>query len=139
MTGASIQVLFAKRTLSLLQGSAKVGKSELHDIEAKFDLTKKLDAVPYQVSLQSDLDLAELRPATMTLLDQFHVHERDRLQALGGMLAVDLDASGTLRQNQPTRPEKYQVQIEPRSVSVGFLGAPGPIGLASHRAARSSS
>jgi AsmA-like C-terminal region len=131
VTGASIQVLFAKRTLSLLQGSAKVGKSEVHDIEAKFDLSKKLDAVPYQISMQSDLDLAELRPATMTLLDQFDVHERDRLQALGGMLAVDLDASGTLRQNQPTRPEKYQVQIEPRSVSVGFRGAPGPIGLAS--------
>jgi hypothetical protein len=129
--GAGAQILFAKRTLSLLQGSAKVGNSELHDIEAKIDLTKKLDAVPYKVSMQGDLDLAELRPATMKLLDQFNVHERDRLQAVQGLLDVDLNASGTLRKNQPTRPEKYLVQIEPRSVTVGFRGAPGPIGLAS--------
>ena len=32
VTGASVQILFAKRTLSLMQGSAKIGNSDLHDI-----------------------------------------------------------------------------------------------------------
>jgi hypothetical protein len=131
VTGASIRILFAKRILSLLQGSAKIGSSELHDIAARIDLSKTLDNVPYQVSMQGDLDLAELRPAAVKLLDQFNVHERDRLGAIQGGADIDVDASGSLRKNQPTRPEKYRVEIEPRSVTVGFRGAPGPIGLAS--------
>ena len=131
VTGASVQILFAKRTLSLLQGSAKIGNSELRDISARFDLNQRLDQVPYQVSMKADLDLAELRPATVKLLDQFNVNERDRLQAVQGAVQVDLDASGTLRKNLPTRPEKYLVKIEPHGVTVGFRGAPGPIGIAS--------
>ncbi len=131
VTGASMQILFAKRTLALLQGSATVGKSELHDIEAKVDLAKKLDAVPYQFSMKGDLDLAELRPALVKLLDQFNVHERDRLEALQGLVELDLDASGTIRKNLPIRPEKYLVSVEPRNVLIGFRGAPGPIGIAS--------
>lgn len=131
VTGASVQILFSKRTLSLLQGSAKVGNSELHDIEAQIDLTKRLDEVPYRIGLEADLDLAQLRPATMKLLDQLNVHERDRLQSLRGAAHVDLDASGTLRKDRPTRPEKYLVKIEPNSVTIGFRGAPGPIGVAS--------
>ena len=43
----------------------------------------------------------------------------------------NLDASGTLRKALPTRPEKYLVKIEPRNVTVGFRGAPGPLGIAS--------
>jgi hypothetical protein len=131
VTGASAQIVFSKRTLSLLQGSAKIGNSELHDIEAQIDLSKSLAAVPYQISMNGDLDLAQLRPATMKVLDQLNVHERDRLQAVQGAVAVDLDASGTLRKDSPTRPEKYSMKVEPRSVSIGFRGAPGPIGVAS--------
>jgi hypothetical protein len=131
VTGASAQIIFSKQTLSLLQGSAKIGSSELHDIEAEIDLSKGLMEVPYRVSMKGDLELAELRPAMMKVLDQFNVHERDRLQAVQGTAAVDLDASGRLRKNLPTRPEKYSVKIEPHSVNVGFRGAPGPIGVAS--------
>ena len=131
VTGASVQIIFAKRTLSLLQGSAKVGNSELHDIDAKIDLTKRLDEVPYQIAIKADLDLAELRPATMKLLDQLDVHERERLQSVQGAAHVDLDASGTLRKDHPARPERYVVKIEPHGVTIGFRGAPGPIGVAS--------
>jgi hypothetical protein len=131
VTEASFQIVLATRTLTLLQGSAKIGKSELSNILAKIDLSKPLAQLPYQVSMKADLDLAELRPATLKLLEQFDVHERERLQAVQGFADVDLDASGILRTNQPTRPDKYLVTIEPRSVTVGFRGAPGPIGLAS--------
>ena len=131
VTGASVQIFFAKRTLSLTQGSAKVGNSELHDIAAVIDLSRNLNEVPYSVTMKSDLDLAELRPATMTLLDQLKVGERDRLQDLQGGAHVDLDASGTLRRDHLTRPEKYLVRIEPHNVTIGFRGAPGPIGVAS--------
>jgi hypothetical protein len=81
--------------------------------------------------MKADLDLAELRPAAVKLLDQFKVHERDRLQAIPGAAQVDLEASGVLRKDRPTRPEKYLVKIEPHGVTVGFRGAPGPIGIAS--------
>lgn len=131
VSAASARILFSKRTLSLLQGSATVGNSELHDIEAKIDLSKSLAEVPYQLSIKADLDLAELRPAAMKLLDQLDVHERDRLQEIKGTLEADLDASGVLRKNSVTRPEKYLVTAEPRNVTVGFRGAPGPIGFAS--------
>ena len=131
VTGASVQILFAKQTLSLLQGSLKIGNSEVHDIGARIDLSQGLDEVPYQISMKGDLDLAELRPATVKLLDSLNVHERDRLTAVTGTAHVDLDASGKLRKNLPTRPEKYLVKIEPHSVTVGFRGAPGPIGVAS--------
>ncbi|HLI78609.1 MAG TPA: AsmA-like C-terminal region-containing protein [Candidatus Binataceae bacterium] len=131
VTGASVQIFFAKRTLSLTQGSARVGNSELHDVEGEVDLTRSLTEVPYRVAMKADLDLGELRPATMKLLEQLKVGERDRLQDLQGIAHVDLDASGTLRKDRPTRPEKYLVQIEPHSVTIGFRGAPGPIGVAS--------
>ena len=131
VTDASAQILFTKRTLALLQGSAKVGSSELHDVEAQIDLTKNLEEVPYRIGLKADLDLAELRPATIKLLDQFDVRERDRLESLAGVAHVDLDASGTLRKAHPTRPEKYAVKIEPHTVRLEFRGAPGPIGVAS--------
>jgi hypothetical protein len=126
---ASVQILLAQRTLSLLQGSAKIGNSEVHDIEAKFDLGKHLDAVPYQLTAKADADLAELRPAVVNLLDQFNVHERDRLQDIKGVAEVDLDASGVLRKGALTRPEKYLVIVEPRSVTVALRGTPGPISL----------
>ena len=74
VTAAGVQVIFAKRILSLLQGSAKVGNSALSDIAARIDLSNKLDEVPYQVSMKGDLDLAELRPATIKILEQFDVH-----------------------------------------------------------------
>ncbi len=128
---AGAQIIFAKQTLSLLQGSAKIGNSELRDLEAKVDLSRTLDEVPYQISMKADLDLAELRPALMKLLDQFNVHERDRLETLAGDAHAELEASGKLQKNLPTRPEKYLVKIEPRGVTVGFRGAPGPIGVAS--------
>jgi hypothetical protein len=131
VTGASAQIIFSKQTLSLLQGSAKIGNSELHDLDAEIDLSKGFAEVPYRVSIKGDLDLAELRPAAVKLLDQFNVHERERLQAVQGTAAVDVDASGRLRRSLPTRPEKYVVKIEPHSVTVGFRGAPGPIGVAS--------
>jgi hypothetical protein len=131
VTGASVQVIFSKRILSLLQGSANVGNSELHDVEAQIDLSKNLDEVPYRIGMKGDLDLAELRPAMMKVLDRFEVHERDRLQSLAGDALVDVDASGTLRKDHPTRPENYTVTVEPHTVTIGFRGAPGPIGLAS--------
>jgi len=130
VTGASVQILFAKQILSAIQGSAKIGNSELHDFTARIDLSKNLAEVPYQISMKGDLDLAELRPATLKLLEQLDVHERDRLEAVQGSAQVDLDASGTLRKNLPTRPEHYLVKIEPHSVTVGFRGAPGPIDIA---------
>jgi uncharacterized protein YhdP len=131
VTGASVQILFAKQVLSAIQGTAKIGKSELHDLKAQIDLSTSLQKVPYQISMKADLDLAELRPAVVKLLDQFNVHERDRLLAVQGAAQVDLDASGTLRKDRATRPEKYLVKIEPHGVTVGFRGAPGPIGVAS--------
>jgi hypothetical protein len=131
VTGASVQILFAKQILSAIQGTAKIGNSELHDLDAQIDLSTSLEEVPYQISTKADLDLAELRPAAVKLLDQFKVHERDRLQAIRGAAQVDLEASGVLRKDRPTRPEKYLVKIEPHGVTVGFRGAPGPIGIAS--------
>ena len=131
VTGASVQVLFSKRILSLLQGGAKVGNSQLHDLDAQIDLSKNLDEVPYRVGVKGDLDLAELQPATMQVLDRFEVHERDRLRSIAGAASVNVDASGTLRRDHPTRPEKYIVAVEPHTVTIGFRGAPGPIGLAS--------
>ena len=71
VSAASAQIILARRNLTLLQGSAKIGNSELHDILAKFDLSKRLDEVAYQVSMNADLDLAELQPATLKLLEQF--------------------------------------------------------------------
>ncbi len=131
VSAASAQIILARRNLTLLQGSARIGNSELRDILAKIDLSKRLDEVPYQVAMKADLDLGELRPAALKLLEQFNVHERDRLEALQGAARVDLDASGTFRTNLPTRPEKYLVKIEPRNVTIGFRGAPGPLGIAS--------
>jgi hypothetical protein len=131
VSGAGVQILFAKQILSAIQGSAKIGKSELHDISARIDLSKRLDEVPYQLSVKAELDLAELRPALVKLLDSFNVHERDRLLAIAGTANADLDASGKLRKDVATRPEQYLVRIEPHNVSVGFRGAPGPIGVAS--------
>jgi hypothetical protein len=127
---ASVQIHFAQRTLSLLQGSAKVGNSELHDIEAKLDLGKHLDEVAYELSMKAEVDLADLRPATMRLLDQFNVNERDRLQDVRGAADISLDASGVLRKNALTRPDKYLVTIEPRSVTVALRGTPGPTSFA---------
>jgi hypothetical protein len=129
ISGASVQIIFAKQILSLLQGSAKVGNSELRDLNAKVDLSKGLDTVPYDISLQADLDLAQLQPATVNLLESFNVNERDRLTAIGGAVNVELDASGNLQKNQPTRPQQYLVKVEPHNVSVVFRGAPGPIGI----------
>ncbi len=131
VSGASIQIIFAKQVLSAVQGTAKIGNSELHDIVARIDLSQSLEEVPYQISMKADLDLAELRPAIFKLLGSFNVQERDRLLALTGTASADLDASGKLRKNVTTRPEKYLVRIEPHSVTVGFRGAPGPIGFAS--------
>jgi hypothetical protein len=129
VSDASVQIHFAQRTLSLLQGSAKIGDSELHDINAKLDLGKHLDELAYELSMKAEVDLADLRPATMRLLDQFNVNERDRLQDVRGGADISLDASGVLRKNALTRPDKYLVMIEPRSVTIGFRGAPGPIGV----------
>ncbi len=131
VTGASIQIILAHRILSLLQGTAKIGASELRDIVARIELKGNLEELPYQIAMQGDLDLAELRPAMVALLDQFNVHERDRLTTVSGNALVELEVAGTLKKNLPTHPEKYQVKIEPRNVIVGFRGAPGPIGFAS--------
>ncbi len=131
VSGGSVQILFAKRILSAVQGSVKIGNSALHDITARIDLSQKLDEVPYQVSMKADLDLAQLRPAMVKLLDSFNVHERDRLTAVAGAASAELEASGKLRKDLATRPEKYSVKIEPQNVTVGFRGAPGPITIAS--------
>ena len=130
VTAASVQILLAQRTLSLIQGSAKIGNSELHDLKAKIDLTRRLQEVPYQLSLEADLDLAELRPATMKLLDRLDIQERDRLQDVKGIAEVDLDASGVLRKDALSRPEKYLVRVEPRSLTAALRGIPGPVRIA---------
>ncbi|HVN30042.1 MAG TPA: hypothetical protein VMT64_16205, partial [Candidatus Binataceae bacterium] len=129
---ASAKILFAKRILWLLQGTAKIGNSGLHEFEAKIDLSKSLEQVPYKFSAQADLDLGELHPATVKMLDSLNVHERDRLQQVRGIAELDLNASGTFRKASITRPpENYLIKVEPRNVEIVFRGAPGPIGFSS--------
>ena len=131
VTGASVKLLFSKQILSAVQGVAKLGHSELDDINARLDFSGNLDEVPYSVSAKADLDLAELKPATVKLLDSLEVHERDRLLTIQGDAHVELEASGSIRKNAATRPEKYLAKIEPHNVTVEFRGAPGPLGIAS--------
>lgn len=131
VTGASVKLLFSKQILSAVQGVAKLGKSDLSDINARLDLSRNLDDVPYRISAKADLDLAELKPATVKLLDSLEVHERDRLLTVQGDAHLELEASGSLRKNLATRPEKYLAKVEPHNVTIEFRGAPGPLGIAS--------
>jgi hypothetical protein len=131
VTGASVKLLFSKQILTAVQGIAKLGKSELSDINARLDLSRNLNDVPYSISAKADLDLAELKPATVKLLDSLEVHERDRLLTMQGDAHVELEASGSIRKNVATRPEKYLAKVEPHNVTIEFRGAPGPLGIAS--------
>ena len=54
-----MQIHFAQRTLSLLQGSAKIGDSELHDINAKLDLGKHLGMFSDKVEHSGSLTIRQ--------------------------------------------------------------------------------
>lgn len=131
VSSASVQIQFAKQVLSALQGSATVGHSQITAMTARLDLSQSLDDVPYQVGFKADADMAELKPATLKLLEVFNVRERERLETLQGIAHVEADASGELRKQTPTRPESYFVRVEPHNLTARFHGAPGPLSIAS--------
>lgn len=131
IAGVNFQLIYSKGMLSASQGSARMGNSRVSELVAQADLRDNLATVPYKLSFKADADMGELWPATVDLLEELKVQERDRLQDLAGIAHVEVRASGVLRKDAPSRPEDYLVQVEPRNLKVEFRGAPGPVVIAS--------
>lgn len=126
---AGCQLFFSKGVLSASQGGARLGNSQLSEVNAEIDLRQGLAAVPYKIALDADADMGELKAATMRVLDHYKIEQRDRLSGMSGQMRVELRASGILTKNAPTRPEQYSFRAEPRHLVFEVRGAPGPVAI----------
>ncbi len=69
VSAASVQLVYSKQILSALQGTARLGNSQLTGLTARLDLSRDFADIPYKLSASADLDMAELSPATVKLAE----------------------------------------------------------------------
>jgi hypothetical protein len=123
----SAQLSYAKGLLTVTQGTAKFGNSNVHDLVASADLGKGIEGANYKSSVSIEADLAELYPPISRALDMLQLRERDRLEHLSGRVELAVTASGKLSVKEVAAPENYQVRADAIGAVLTIKGSPGPL------------
>jgi AsmA-like C-terminal region len=121
------EVNYAKGVVTIAQGSAKLGRTAIHDVAARIDLRKGLQDAPYTLRASADTDLGELFPAITGVLRNNKVPHYDHLKQLSGVLDFEGRVNGKLDVNTPTVPANYQLTVEANGAVFTLQGAPGPV------------
>jgi AsmA-like C-terminal region len=125
--GLSAQLAYSKGLLTISQGTAKFGNSNVHDLIASANLAKGVEGADYKSSVGIDADLDELYPAIAQSLELYQLQQRDRLQHLSGRVALVATASGKLSVKTLVPPKVYQVRADAIGTVVTIKGSPGPL------------
>lgn len=123
----SAQLRYEKGMLTVSQGSAKSGKSAVHDLTASANLSGGINGADYRTSASIEADLEELHPAIARFFDLYQVRERTRLQQLSGRVDVVANASGKLSAKKPVPPTDYRVRADAVGAVLTIKGSPGPL------------
>ena len=123
----SAQLSYAKGLLTVSQGTAKFGNSAVHELVASANLGNGIEGAEYKTSVNIEADLAELHPAIARAFDLLQLRGRDRLEHLGGRVALDVTASGKLSAKELIAPQDYQVRADAIGAVLTIKGSPGPL------------
>ena len=123
----SAQLSYSKGLLTISQGTAKFGNSNVHDLAASANLGKGIEGADYKTSVGLNADLDELYPAIARFLEVYQLRERDRLEHLSGRVETVVTASGKLSVKTLTPPKDYQVRADAIGTVLTIKGSPGPL------------
>jgi hypothetical protein len=127
VSGLSAQLSYSKGLLTISQGTAKFGNSNVHDLVATTNLANGVEGADYKGSVNVDADLAELYPAIARSLELYQLQQRDRLANLSGRVNLAATASGKLSVKTRLPPKTYQVRADAIGTVVTIKGSPGPL------------
>lgn len=120
-------ISYAKSILELRQGSAKIGKSSLSELNSRANLSGNLRLVPYTLKLRGGLELAEFYPAVEQALRSAGVKLGESFASIRGQAPIDLFAAGEIAGLAWREPREYLARIDLGRTEVSFKEAPGPI------------
>ena len=127
VTELGAQLNYTKGIVTIAQGSAKLGRTLIHDVAARIDLRKGFQDAPYSLRASANTDLGELFPAIGNALRNNKVPNYDHLKQLAGVLDFEGRVNGKLDVKAPTPPADYQLTVEANGAVFTMEGAPGPV------------
>jgi len=125
--GLSAQLRYSKGLLTISQGTAKFGNSEVRDLVASANLGGGIEGAEYKASVSVGADLAELYPAIARSLEVYQLKNRELLERLSGRVEVTGSASGKLSAKTMVAPKEYQVRADAIGTVLTIKGSPGPL------------
>ncbi|HTY56382.1 MAG TPA: AsmA-like C-terminal domain-containing protein [Candidatus Binataceae bacterium] len=120
-------VLIRQSLLTVSQGSANWGNSNLTSLDAQADFSRGTQSFSYRTRLGGDLDIGQLYSQSTALTDAIPASVRNQLRRLDGTVGFDLQASGKGPASGSgwTPPSDYKVTLTPRNVGVALkVGGP---------------
>ncbi|MGH7924641.1 MAG: AsmA-like C-terminal domain-containing protein, partial [Candidatus Binatus sp.] len=121
------QLRYSKGLLTIVQGTAKFGKSVIHNLSASANLGGGIEGADYKAAVGMNADLAELYPAIARTLEMYQLRQRDRLEHMSGLVELAASASGKLSAKNVTAPQDYQVRADAIGAVLNIKGSPGPL------------
>lgn len=113
--GAEIKFALTQGVLTG-KGQARVGRSRLHDVEVKADLTRGPGSVNYEISADADLDVAEISTPAARILADSGIDLHRWVGSVKGDADLTLEAKGSIDASG-AKVTDYEVNIEPHQVS----------------------
>jgi len=127
----SARVAFEKGSLTVTQGSARVGASTVEALRAKAGFPSGGDAIAYEVMAHGDAVLDELLPAIEHELANRKLEVLDRFKSLSGRMRFDVQAAGGLREGRAQTPHRYALRLEPRNARLELKSPPSTVEMTS--------
>ncbi|HEY2662766.1 MAG TPA: AsmA-like C-terminal region-containing protein [Candidatus Binataceae bacterium] len=123
------QLSIAKQRLTLTQGSARAGLSNLSNVGLTADLSGVPKKLPYDTKAEGDAVLSELWPVFSPRLAGNLKTTLAAVQKISGSLRFRVNARGELTSRAFARPASYSISLSPRDVQARIKSIPDDLNV----------
>ena len=126
---ASVAIEYAGSLISLTQGSASVGRSEVSGISGEIIFSHAPQVISYKVRGNGGIDAGEIYLALAEILRTNKPNLAAKIASVSGTAAFDVTASGKVSHLQWGAPDDYGLRLSPERVVVAIRDAPSAIAI----------
>jgi hypothetical protein len=120
---------YAGGQVSLTQGSATLGHSELSGISGAIAFSHAPQLIPYNLRGAGGIDVGEIYPAWANAVKAGEPNLVGKITSVSGTADFSLSASGKITHGQWSMPGNYAVKVSPDHIELTVKGAPSALAI----------
>ncbi len=124
---AAAAITYERGIVTLMQGSAGLGKSTLTGINAGITIKHAPALISYKLHAKGVLDAGELSPALDGIIAAVKPDLEARIAGVSGTSAIEISGSGKIARLKWSAPADYALKVSPNRVELAIKGAPSAI------------